>query len=212
MKTRGPYLKPLRREDTPELEPTYEDLINFLGFVPNTELTMARKPRSTKALIDFVKALYSSLTLPGGLLYLVGLLTSSAAGCQYCASHNVSKAEDDGIDAAKIAAVWDFETSPLFTDAELPRLPTQVEANPLDALPDALSWADFLALDGPPDTLEGLGKILKGTIRCPAQILVHIPMPCGGMADCGVCAVRTKKNKYKLACVDGPVFDLSEIR
>lgn len=79
---------------------------------------MARKPRSTKALIDFVKALYSSLTLPEGLLYLVGILTSSAAGCQYCASHNVSKAEDEGIDAAKIAAVWEFETSPLFTDAE----------------------------------------------------------------------------------------------
>jgi NAD(P)H-flavin reductase len=100
----------------------------------------------------------------------------------------------------------------LFTDASLPRLPTQVEANPLDALPDALSWADFLALDGPPEVLSGLGELVKRKIKCPAQILVYIPMPCGGMADCGVCAVGSNKGKYKLACVDGPVFDLSEVK
>ncbi len=118
MKSKGPYLKPLRREDTPELEPTYQDLINFLGFVPNTELTMAREPRSTKALIDFVKTLYSSPVLPEPLLYLVGLVTSSAAGCQYCASHNVNRAHDMGISGEKIAAVWEFQTSPLFEPNE----------------------------------------------------------------------------------------------
>ena len=69
MMKKGPYLKPLKHEDTPELEPTYQDLINFLGFVPNTELTMARKPRSTKALIDSVKTLYSEPLLPEPLQY-----------------------------------------------------------------------------------------------------------------------------------------------
>lgn len=118
MISKGPYLKPLKREDTPELESTYQDLINFLGFVPNTELTMARMPRSTKALIDFVKTLYASPLLPEPLLYLIGLITSSAAGCEYCASHNVNRAHDMGIEAEKIAAVWEFETSPLFDASE----------------------------------------------------------------------------------------------
>ena len=143
MTERGPYLEPLKREDTPELEPTYQDLIAFLGFVPNTELTMARKPRSTKALIDFVKVLYSAPRLPEPLMYLVGLIASASAGCQYCASHNVNRAHDMGIDGAKIAAVWEFSTSSLFEPAEKAALnfafkaaqsPSSVEASDFEEL------------------------------------------------------------------------------
>ena len=140
MKNKGPYLKPLKREDTPELEPTYQDLINFLGFVPNTELTMARKPRSTKALIDFVKTIYSSPNLPEPLLYLIGLITSSAAGCEYCASHNVNRAHDMGIEGKKIAAVWEFETSPLFEPSERAALSFAFKAG---QTPSAVEASDY---------------------------------------------------------------------
>jgi hypothetical protein len=37
--------------------------------------------------------------------------------------------------------------------------------------------------------------------------LITVPMPCGGMGDCGVCNVMTKKGP-RLVCKDGPVFDL----
>jgi NAD(P)H-flavin reductase len=40
--------------------------------------------------------------------------------------------------------------------------------------------------------------------------LVVAPMPCGGLAECGVCAVTTRRG-WKLACKDGPVFDLGEL-
>ncbi len=152
MTNKGPYLKPLRREDTPELEPTYQDLINFLGFVPNTELTMARKPRSTRALIDFVKTLYSSPLLPEPLLYLIGLVTSSAAGCEYCASHNVNRAHDMGIAGEKIGAVWEFESSPLFEASERAALsfafkagqsPSAVEASDYEEMAKYFSEAEI---------------------------------------------------------------------
>jgi NAD(P)H-flavin reductase len=35
-------------------------------------------------------------------------------------------------------------------------------------------------------------------------------MPCGGVADCGACAVETRLG-WKLACEDGPVFDLIDL-
>jgi hypothetical protein len=35
-------------------------------------------------------------------------------------------------------------------------------------------------------------------------------MPCAGLADCGVCAVELRRG-WKLACKDGPVFDLRDI-
>jgi hypothetical protein len=42
------------------------------------------------------------------------------------------------------------------------------------------------------------------------QILIHTSMPCGGIAECGVCALRTEDD-WKLICKEGPVFDLREI-
>jgi NAD(P)H-flavin reductase len=47
-------------------------------------------------------------------------------------------------------------------------------------------------------------------IPCPAQALFYSPMPCGGAADCGVCALRTRHG-VKLVCKDGPVFNLEEL-
>jgi hypothetical protein len=98
----------------------------------------------------------------------------------------------------------------IFTDTPLPRLPTQVEANPLRALPEALSWADFLAFDGAPEHYNGLSETYglspQIPLPCPAQSLIYRPMPCGGLADCGVCALEGIGKKQILVCVDGPVF------
>lgn len=100
----------------------------------------------------------------------------------------------------------------IFTDLPLPRLPTQIEANPLKSLPEAISWADFLAFDGPPEAYQDpqsfLGLPPNTALPCQAQALVFSPMPCGGLADCGVCAVKWKRKKNQLVCVDGPVFPL----
>lgn len=128
-RAKGPYLDGLKREDCPELEPTWKALESLLGFVPNTELIMARMPRSTKVLIELVGVFFSTATLPPELLSLVGLLSSSTAGCEYCASHNVSKANDDGADMEKVAAVWEFETSPLYSEAERAALAFTIKAS-----------------------------------------------------------------------------------
>jgi hypothetical protein len=100
----------------------------------------------------------------------------------------------------------------LFTDAPLPRLPSQVEANPLRALTDAWNWADLLLFDGPAPAYQNLPALLgipqNTPFPCPAQALVHIEMPCGALAECGVCAVTGQRKKTLLACEDGPVFEL----
>jgi dihydroorotate dehydrogenase electron transfer subunit len=99
-------------------------------------------------------------------------------------------------------AVYNDLAVALFTDARLPRLPTRVEANPLQVLPEALSWGDYLAFDGAPGDYEEIGKTLgisKDTpLPCPAEALIFVPMPCGGLGDCGVCAVRGKGRKVRV--------------
>ena len=87
-------------------------------------------------------------------------------------------------------------------------LPNAVEIMPIESLPEALRWADYLALDMPREMVPSLPNLLPiNGIVCTAQVLLTSPMPCGGRGDCGVCAVSVKRG-YKLICKDGPVFDL----
>jgi len=79
-------------------------------------------------------------------------------------------------------------------------LPREVEVLPPTALAEAAAWADYLAVDS---DLAGLSD-LRGL---SGEALVQTPLPCGGMADCGACAVHLKRG-FLLACKDGPVVDL----
>lgn len=92
--------------------------------------------------------------------------------------------------------------------------PPEVEIQPLSALDDILHWADYIAFDVERESLLGLRERLVGLKQVitgsEAQILVYAPVPCGGIADCGVCSVVLKSG-WKLACKDGLVFELREI-
>ena len=99
-------------------------------------------------------------------------------------------------------------------EGALDRWPNALEVAPLESLPEALGWADALALAASPGGLAGLRSLLGWgagkRLPFPAQVLVDVPLPCGGMADCGACAVRARRG-YRYACRDGPVFDLDEL-
>lgn len=58
--------------------------------------------------------------------------------------------------------------------------------------------------------MEMLGKQEHVRARSEAQVLVRAPMPCGALAECGVCAL-TLRHKWKMICKDGPVFDIEEL-
>ncbi len=102
----------------------------------------------------------------------------------------------------------------LFTDVDIPALPSSVEVFPLASLPEALEWPDYLILDVPLRQLEqvrqALGLALGAILPYPAQVLVTSPFPCVGLGQCGACAVRTHRG-WKLACEDGPVFNLASL-
>jgi hypothetical protein len=102
----------------------------------------------------------------------------------------------------------------LITDFDSDSLPDEVEVHPASALGEVMEWADYIALDTARERLfelrECLGRMKQAWVGKEAQALLRTPMPCGGVADCGVCAV-TVKSGPELACKDGPVFDLKEI-
>jgi hypothetical protein len=102
-----------------------------------------------------------------------------------------------------------------FYSAEPPAgLPLDVEVLPLEMLTDALSWADFLATAFPPSALvpfrRACGLGVHRHFPLIAQALLLTPMPCGGTGECRLCSVETQRG-LKLACKDGPVFDLNQL-
>lgn len=91
-----------------------------------------------------------------------------------------------------------------------PELPEAVEIQPPEALAEVGRWADFLAVDADRTSLPELVRRLGKELRVPTQVLVRAPMPCGALAECGVCAVASRRG-WRMACKDGPVFDLKEL-
>ena len=87
---------------------------SLMGFVPNDALVMARHPRVLKAMWGLVAVVYGPGEVDNGLKRLIGEATSKAAGCFYCTAHAAHGAKEQGVDPAKIKAVWSFEDSPLF--------------------------------------------------------------------------------------------------
>ncbi len=102
----------------------------------------------------------------------------------------------------------------LVCDWNVDNLSNEVEVQPLSALEEILKWADYTAMDVKRENLRQLMERLEQQNQLAAvkdaQVLIRTPMPCGGVAECGVCAVITQSS-WQMACKDGPVFDLREI-
>jgi hypothetical protein len=90
-------------------------------------------------------------------------------------------------------------------------LPDEVEVQPISSLREIVQWADYIAFDVARENLPQMKEKLGNLNRlATGQILIRSAFPCGGIADCGVCAVILRSG-WKLSCKDGPVFDWREI-
>ena len=115
----SPRLAPLPVGHAPELEETFEFSKKSLGFVPNSMLIMQRKPKLVKAFSQLSQAIWDpNGEVDRGFKRLVGHVASRAAGCVYCMAHTAEGSLHYGIEDRKLAAVWEYRTSPLFTEAE----------------------------------------------------------------------------------------------
>ncbi|MGH6728008.1 MAG: carboxymuconolactone decarboxylase family protein [Pseudolabrys sp.] len=114
-----PLVDPLPEDHAPELV----DLIQFfrgpLGTVPNSVLTMQRRPQIARAFTELNKAVMENHgRVTAEQKRLIGYIASQAAGCRYCQAHTILAAERFGSSPERMAAIWDYAASPLFTPAE----------------------------------------------------------------------------------------------
>jgi alkylhydroperoxidase family enzyme len=110
---------PLPPEHSTELQDQFEAMRKNLGFIPNSILIMQRKPKLAKALAQMTAAVWDPEgKVNRGFKRIIAHVASRAAGCQYCMAHTAGGALHFGIEDKKLAAVWEYQTSPLYSAAE----------------------------------------------------------------------------------------------
>ncbi|MBA3773932.1 MAG: carboxymuconolactone decarboxylase family protein [Ramlibacter sp.] len=139
-----PRLQPLPPETTPELKAHFDFFLSTLGVMPNSVLTMQRKPKLVQAFAQLNAAVMDPAgEVDLGFRRLVGHVASKAAGCLYCQAHTLLGAHNFGVSDEKLAAVWTYATSPLYTDRERVALDFALAAA---AQPNAVTDEQFAQL------------------------------------------------------------------
>ena len=114
---------------------------NLGGTLPNSMLTLARRPKILKAARDlWLVTVMEPGEVPRGLKWMIAHVASVSAGCQYCAAHTGENSHVAEVPAEKIEAIWEYETSPLFTEGE--RAAFRVAQGAVQA-PNAVTDAEF---------------------------------------------------------------------
>jgi len=133
----SPRLAPLAPEHSPELKEQFATMQRNLGFIPNSILIMQRKPKMAKAFAQLTASIWDPEgKVERGFKRLLAHVSSRTAGCQYCMAHTAGGALHFGVEDQKLAAVWDYQTSPLFSAAERAALDLAVAGS---SVPNAAS-------------------------------------------------------------------------
>ena len=89
-----------------------------MGYRPNDVLSLCHWPELLNSLGGLVQTVLHTGEVDGTLKRLIGIISSRTQGCTYCSAHASYGASQLGVEGAKVAAVFEFESSPLFNPAE----------------------------------------------------------------------------------------------
>lgn len=135
-----PNIKPLTREELAEFEPFFSIMESAVGWVPSSHYTMGHRAPILGAFNGLVLAVFGPGKVDPALKQLVAMMASVSAGCRYCQAHTSTAAAHSGVAAEKVEAVFDFESSDLFSESEKAALRLARDAA---IVPNATSAAHF---------------------------------------------------------------------
>ncbi len=133
-------IDPVPRDELPDLAAVFGAYEQIMGFVPNTVFTMARVPGLVEGYAGLALAAAMNGLIPEPLAQMIANVTSAAGGCRYCQAHTAAHAAKLGVDDAKLAELWSFETSGRFDEAERAALRFALHAG---QSPNAVTDEDF---------------------------------------------------------------------
>ena len=114
----NPLVHPLKSDDK-ELNKLIDFYNETLGFCPNSIKTMFMRPPIAYAFINLNKAVMENKgNVTSKIKRLIGYLTSTVTGCNYCRAHTIRAAERYGSNSDQLNEIWDFRKSKRFNEKE----------------------------------------------------------------------------------------------
>ncbi|MGI9366336.1 MAG: carboxymuconolactone decarboxylase family protein [Rhizobiaceae bacterium] len=115
-----PHVPPVPSSDSTDATDEISWLASATGFTANSMLTLSHRPEIANAVLGLIRAVVRNPdgTVDPALRWMVAHVTSLSNGCTYCSAHTFKNGADNGVSQEKLDHIWEFETSPVFSDAE----------------------------------------------------------------------------------------------
>jgi uncharacterized peroxidase-related enzyme len=114
-----PLVNPLASDENEDVTKLAQFFNETLGFCPNSVLTMQRRPAIAKAFINLNMAVMANDgRVTAEQKRLIGYITSANTGCRYCEAHTILAAERYGGTDERLANIWGFRESEIYSAAE----------------------------------------------------------------------------------------------
>ena len=106
------------RESFKDLEDDFKMIESFMGYLPNSHLSMAKNPNLNNGFSNLAGAIFGSKHLNMDLVNLIALASSLSSGCKYCQAHTSHGANRAGVSPEKIAEILKYKESDQFIESE----------------------------------------------------------------------------------------------
>jgi len=115
-----PHIAPVPGAESNEATDEISWLASATGFTANSMLTLSHRPEIATAVLGLIRAVVRNPngTVDPALRWMVAHITSLSNGCSYCSAHTFKNGADNGVSQEKLDQIWQFESSPVFSDAE----------------------------------------------------------------------------------------------
>ena len=106
------------RESFKDLEDDFKRIESFMGYLPNSHLSMAKNPNLSNGFSTLAGAIFGSKHLNMDLVNLIALASSLSSGCKYCQAHTSHGASRVGVNPEKIVEILKYKESDYFIESE----------------------------------------------------------------------------------------------
>ena len=106
------------RDNFSDQEDLFKAIEGFMGYLPNSHLSMAVNPQLNQSFAALAGTIFSSQKIDQGLMQLIALASSLSSGCKYCQAHTSHGAERAGVENEKIVEILNYVESTKYSDKE----------------------------------------------------------------------------------------------
>lgn len=152
-------LVPLKPDELTTVDDVFAVSKERAGYILNAYATLAHHPDILRGVAHMSQSILSPGAVDIQLKAMIGYTSSNAAGCRFCSAHQAGFANKVGVSVDKLKAVFECDTSPLFTDAERAALRVAMHAS---VQPNSVTDEEFEVLKNfysPQQIVEIVGVI-----------------------------------------------------